>query len=378
MLSKEENERLTRVGPGTPCGELMRRYWWPVRFSDDVQGPRPKRVRLLGEDFVLFRDGDGQLGMLEPRCAHRRTELANGRVEETGVRCCYHGWLFDAAGRCLEQPAESPENTFKDRVRLRSYPTQEVAGLVWTYIGPDPVPTLPRWDLLFRDDGQKFVWGFVEYCNWLQSYENACDMTHLNWLHASVYPAYAARHPEIIWERFPYGLEYTIRDPSLPSENVGQQLFPSTTRFCSARVEQGPRHNFVWRVPADDTHTLNLLLTFWPDGTPVGPLPVRWKDNKPGEYDHADDDWWEVESMDQDRMAVEGQGPITDRSTEHLAASDRGVTLYRELLREAIKAVEQGQDPINVFRDPADDRIVEFDTHMFSFTPPLRPLAGVS
>src|SRR5262249_7099246 len=161
-------------------------------------------------------------------------------------------------------------------------------------------------------------------------------------------------------------------------DTPGQQLFPSITRVCSARVEQGPRHNIIWRVPADDTHTLNLLLTFWPDGTPVGPLPVRWKDNKPGEYDHADDDWWEVESMDQDRMAVEGQGLITDRSTEHLAASDRGVTLDRELRREAIKAVEQRRDRINVFRDPADDGIVEFNTHMFGFTPPLRPLAGVS
>ena len=378
MLSREENERLTRVGPGTPCGDLMRRYWWPIAFADDVQGRRPKRVRLLGEDFVLFRDGNGQLGLLEPLCAHRRTALANGRVEASGLRCCYHGWLFAADGRCLEQPAERPKNTFKDRVRLTSYPTQEVAGLVWAYVGPAPAPLLPKWDLLFRDDGRKYAWGFMEYCNWLQSYENACDMTHLNWLHAAAYPAYAAQHPEIVWERFRYGLEYTVRDPNLPAENLGQQLFPTITRFASARVEQGPRQNLIWRVPVDDAHTLNLLLTFWPDDQPMGPLPVRWKDNQPGVYDEQDDDWWGVESMDQDRMAVEGQGPITDRSIEHLAASDRGVTLYRELLREAIAAVEQGRDPLNVFRDPADDRIVELNTHMFAFTPPLKPLAGVS
>jgi 5,5'-dehydrodivanillate O-demethylase oxygenase subunit len=378
MLSKEENERLTRVGPGTPCGELMRRYWWPIALADDVAGRRPKRVRLLGEDYVLFRDGTGQLGLLEPLCAHRRTALANGRVEANGVRCCYHGWLFAADGRCLEQPAERPENTFKDRVRLTSYPTQEVAGLVWAYVGPAPAPLLPKWDLLFRDDGRKHAWGFMEYCNWLQSYENACDMTHLNWLHAAAYPAYAAQHPDIVWERFPYGLTYTVRDPNLPAENLGQQLFPTITRFASARVEQGPRQNLIWRVPVDDTHTLNLLLTFWPDDQPMGPLPVRWKDNQPGVYDEQDDDWWGVESMDQDRMAVEGQGPITDRSIEHLAASDRGVTMYRELLREAITAVEGDRDPMNVFRDPADDRIVELDTHMFAFTPPLKPLAGVS
>jgi 5,5'-dehydrodivanillate O-demethylase len=263
-------------------------------------------------------------------------------------------------------------------VRLRFYTVQEVAGLVWAFVGPEPAPLLPKWDLLCHEDGRKYVWGFMEYCNWLQSYENACDMTHLNWLHAAAYPAYAAQHPEIIWERFPYGLEYTVCDPNLPEENLGQQLFPTITRFASARVEQGPRQNLIWRVPVDDTHTLNLLLSFWPDGQPQGPLPVRWKDNQPGIYDQQDDDWWGVESMDQDRMAVEGQGPITDRSIEHLAASDRGVTLYRELLREAIAAVEAGRDPPNVFRDPDQHGIVELNTHMFGFTPPLKPLAGVS
>jgi len=374
MLSTDENDRVTKVGPGSPCGELFRRYWWPVAFADDIHGPRPKPVRLLGENFVLFRDGQGRLGMIEALCAHRRTTLANGRAEAAGIRCCYHGWLFDCEGRCLEQPCEDPENTFKDRVRMRAAKTQELAGLVWAYIGVEAAPLLPKWDILVRPDGDQYPWGFTEHCNWLQSVENACDMTHLGWLHAGSYPDYAYKRPNILWERFEYGLRYTITQDNLRGDNVGQLLLPLTTRFASARVDQGPRHNLVFRVPTDDVTTTHFLVLFCPKGQPTGMLPTRWTDTKRNVYERVDDDWWAVASFDQDRMAVEGQGLIADRSTEHLAASDRGVTIYRQWLREELDRVAKGQDPINIFREAPSQRMVEFDTHMYEFTPPLRLL----
>ena len=145
MLSKEENEMLTRVGPGTPCGELMRRYWHPVAATVQLEDNPVRKVRILGEDLVLFRDRSGSLGLIEPRCPHRAMHMAFGIPEEVGLRCPYHGWLFDGTGRCLEQPLAPPDSTFKDRVRIAAYQVQEMGGLVWAYLGPEPVPLLPRW-----------------------------------------------------------------------------------------------------------------------------------------------------------------------------------------------------------------------------------------
>src|ERR671933_1321470 len=145
MLSKEENERLTRVGPGTPMGELLRRYWWPVGCSDALAA-KPQRVKLLGEELVLYRGADGTPALMELRCAHRGVALDYGRVEGECIRCPYHGWLYDPSGRCVEQPAEPAESTFKDRIRLRGYQAQEYGGLVFGYLGPAPAPLLPKYE----------------------------------------------------------------------------------------------------------------------------------------------------------------------------------------------------------------------------------------
>ena len=255
MLSREENEHFTRVGPGTPCGELLRRYWWPIGFTDEVKGPRPQKVRLLGEDFVLFRDGKGQVGLLEPLCAHRRTSLALGRVEEQGLRCCYHGWLFDAAGRCLDQPCEDEGATFKDKVRQKSYPVQEAAGLIFAYIGPLPAPLLPKYDMLEWQGGKRVLWSNLNYCNWLQSVENACDVSHIPWLHAGPYPGFAAQKPRITWDRTASGMHFEIRLANYNDANTGEVIFPSANRFASSRVgtdvsqlkdrDQDARQNFA-------------------------------------------------------------------------------------------------------------------------------------
>src|SRR5205809_3425984 len=148
----EPDPELTCVGPGTPCGGLMRRYWQPVCLSADLQ-ELPKRVRILGEDLIAFRDGQGRAGLLFFRCSHRGTSLEYGRVEERGIRCCYHGWLYDADGQCLEQPVEPEGSSFADKIHLRAYPTQEAGGFVFAYLGPAPEPLLPNYDVFERRDG---------------------------------------------------------------------------------------------------------------------------------------------------------------------------------------------------------------------------------
>src|SRR5687768_17067664 len=155
MLAKEENEKLTRVGPATPAGELLRRYWHPVAVAAELTEEKPiKAVKILGEKLVVFRDRSGRYGLLAEQCAHRMASLAYGRTEADGIRCPYHGWKYDVDGRCLEQPAEPAESTFKDRVRQKAYKIEKLSGLLYAYMGPEPAPLLPRWDVLVREDGK--------------------------------------------------------------------------------------------------------------------------------------------------------------------------------------------------------------------------------
>jgi 5,5'-dehydrodivanillate O-demethylase oxygenase subunit len=368
MLTPEENELFTRVGPGTPAGEMLRRYWWPVGFSDQV-ADKPVPVRILGEDLVLFRDGAGQVGLLERACAHRLASLEYGRVEPEGIRCCYHGWLYDVAGRCLQQPAEPPESTFKDRVRQRAYQTQEAAGLIFGYLGPTPAPLLPRYDLLFRTDGVRDIGSSEEHCNWLQRAENGIDQSHLPFLHASGYPDMALKRPELSWDVTDYGIQVTTRIPGIPTSKVSCFVFPSHSRITTARIADTPSHDLRLRVPTDDTKTTTYWIYFYPhaDGHSDDPPIIRNKGFRPrerGVYPRVDDGWWGIESHEQDRMAQESQGAITDRSAEHLAASDRGIILFRDLVRESIEAVQQGRDPFGVIRDPAQNQLISFDARM--------------
>ena len=204
------------------------------------------------------------------------------------------------------------------------------------------------------------LWGFVDYCNWLQSAENSADQSHLAWLHAGQYPSMATKRLEIDWTRTSYGVRALTRVPGLPEAKVSCTIFPSANRFTSARSNDvgnhranGPRHNLLYRVPLDDTHTLNLFLMFTP--TEDGQLVQTTDGIKPtrrGVYDRTADGWWDVDTDDQDRMALEMQGPVADRGREHLATSDRGIILYREILRESIQAVAEGRDPYGVIRDP--------------------------
>jgi 5,5'-dehydrodivanillate O-demethylase len=373
MLSREENEMMTRVGPGTPAGEMLRRYWWPVGFTEEIKAKsRPGKIKLLGEEFVLFRDGAGQLGILALHCSHRGASLEFGRVEDQGIRCCYHGWVYDAKGRCLEQPAEPEESTFKDRVQQPAYRAEELGGLLFAYIGPEPAPLLPRYDLLVRNDGTRVLEAGRVFCNWLQNAENTVDQTHIPFLHANGYPDMAFQKPTVECEKTWYGIRSSLRVGERSKPKITHCVFPGHNRFTVARVGDKPNHRLIFRVPADDTEVINFGIRFYTGDGAARAASLRtegWKENKPGIYKQVDDGYWGVESLDTDRAAVESEGAIYDRSQEHLAASDRGVIMLRQMVRESIDAVRHDKDPVGLVRDARINEMITFDASMDEIGP---------
>src|SRR5438093_2143404 len=184
MLSKEENDRLTHVGAGTPGGEFLRRYWTPAALSEELPpGGAPIPVRLLGEDLVLFRDESGKPGLLGVHCAHRGADLSYGRIEDGGLRCLYHGWLYDVSGRCLEQPGEPAGSTFHERIRHPSYPCVETGGLILTYMGPGAPPLVPSYEFLRAEEPHVVASKAFQECNYLQGNEGNIDPSHHSFLH---------------------------------------------------------------------------------------------------------------------------------------------------------------------------------------------------
>ena len=187
MLTAEQNARLTEVGPGTPMGELMRRYWQPIAAETELEENPTKEVRLLGEDLVLYKDRSGQYGLIDRFCAHRRVNLAYGIPEERGLRCMYHGWRYDETGQCIEQPFEEtvrPEARFKDKIKLKGYPAEALGGMIFAYMGPAPAPLLPRWDAMVWDNVVRDVTLAILPSNWLQCVENSLDPVHTEWIHS--------------------------------------------------------------------------------------------------------------------------------------------------------------------------------------------------
>ena len=189
MLTVAQNERLTQVGPGTPMGALFRRYWLPIAAAGKLDEEPTLEVRILGEDLVLYKDRSGQLGLIDRYCAHRRVNLAYGIPEENGLRCMYHGWLYDETGQCAEQPFEEtvrPEARFKDKIKLKGYPVQAFQGLIWAYMGPLPAPVLPGWEPMVRENTVKDIAITELPCSWLQCMENSMDPVHVEWLHVEL------------------------------------------------------------------------------------------------------------------------------------------------------------------------------------------------
>jgi len=299
MLTADENKFLTQVGRGTPCGELLRRYWHPVAAAAELTEQKPIRaVKILGEDLVVYRDEAGRYGLVGEHCPHRLVSLAYGRVDEEGIRCPYHGWKFDGAGKCLEQPAEPPEKGFKDRIQHVAYPVEYLGGLIYAYFGPAPAPLLPRWDVLVWEHGKRWiVKDSLIDCNWLQAMENSVDPAHLFWLHgdtAHLAPRvkkYSEQHEFI---RFEFGIKkrrttLPLASGGVPEVDEHPLLFPSVLRHV-APFKGGHRHNLQIRVPVDDTHTQVFRVSFLPNDTDRSPadaeVPLRYSKLKTDARDY--------------------------------------------------------------------------------------------
>ena len=188
MLDRETNIKLSQVGQDTPMGQLMRRYWHPVAGVEELDVNPIKPVRLMGEDLVLYKDLSGDYGMLDRHCPHRRADLNFGFVEADGLRCSYHGWLYDSAGSCIEQPFEdtvAPASRFRDKIRIKAYPVEASAGLLWAYLGPEPAPLVPNWEPFTWDNGFRQIVISEIPCNWFQCQENSIDPVHFEWQHSN-------------------------------------------------------------------------------------------------------------------------------------------------------------------------------------------------
>jgi len=358
MLSQEENELLTRIGRGTPMGEVLRRYWHPVGISERV-AKKPTRIKVLGEELVLYRGESGAAVVMQLRCAHRSLALDHGRVEGDSLRCPYHGWLYDKAGQCLAQPAEPEGSSFKEKVRLRSYPTQEAGGLVFAYLGPEPAPLLPLYDVLRHDEGIKAIQVRNINANWFNHVENIVDVSHLAWLHGHSFPAYGARKVTYRWDQQPYGLDNVMLVDGFANDDahISCYAFPLVNRFNVPPITPGGElvRSILYRVPMDDESTLLYFVRFIPSDKCSFQVSIR--EDKLGVYKHSEKDWWGLDNTDQDRMAIEQQGVVADRVHEHLGVSDGGIIMMRKMMRDALAAVAAGKDPFGVIRDPARQAI---------------------
>jgi 5,5'-dehydrodivanillate O-demethylase len=349
----------------------------PVAGVTDMEERYTKRVRLLGEDLVLFKDRTGKLGLIGEFCPHRRASFAYGIPTEEGIRCPYHGWQFDGAGHCLEQPNEPAGSAFKDKVTTAGYPVQTMGGLIWAYLGPQPAPLLPRFDGYVVPGTIRHCARGVVNCNWLQIMENSVDPIHTEWLHGKLYEflceqagdpikvAISKRHVKFAFDEFPYGIvkRRLLEGQSEDSDDwkVGHPLlFPNVLAVGSGG---GEWHQYVFqiRVPMDDTQTMHYWYHAYVPPADVE-VPAKLLDrvvmydapikNDAGEY--------MLEKIHvQDIMAWETQGQIADRSRESIGATDTGVIALRKMLQREIRNVELGLDPLGTVRDAAENEVIE-------------------
>lgn len=360
-------------------GELLRRYWHPVGLSEHATDT-PREVRILGEDLVLFRDGQGRPGLVQARCCHRGTTLYNGRVEPEGIRCCYHGWLFDVQGHCLDQPCEPNGGAHKDKVRQPWYPVLELYGLVFAYMGPpEKMPVLPRYDCLETMDEGEFLdtddtsigsgGVVVSPCNWLQHWENVVDPFHVPILHGSFsgtqFTPTMNQMPDATFEYSDLGVKVRSRR-KLPDgrtfARVSEVAMPTLRVVPNPRVGKFGRVETIgWTIPVDDTHyriytagrvtEKGVMLPRGKDAALLKP----WSELTPAERRARPNDY----------EAQVGQGPITLHSDEHLAMSDRGIVMLRRLLKKELKNIEQGIDPVGTnFDENAPPIVFEAGQHI--------------
>jgi 5,5'-dehydrodivanillate O-demethylase oxygenase subunit len=365
MLDASKNQLLTQVGRGTPMGDLLRRYWMPIAAASEFDTQPIKPVRVMGEDLTLYKDRSGAYGLVDRHCPHRRADLSYGFIEECGLRCNYHGWLFDEKGRCTEQPYEdvaAPEARFRNKVQVKAYPVETRAGLIWAYLGPEPAPLVPNWE--------PFTWrnGFVQIvfadvpCNWLQGQENSIDPVHFEWMHMNwsvrlrnQAGPYSPRHLKLAFEEFDYGFVYRrIREGMAETD-----LMWTVGRVCLWPNALFTGDHFEWRVPVDDENTLSVTWAF--SRVPKEREPYV-QERIPAWHgpvsEPATGRWITSHIMNQDFVAWIGQGTIADRTQEHLGQSDRGILMVRKRFLNDLEAIARGGDPKAIIRDAEVNRCV--------------------
>jgi len=367
METAEQNKMLTQVGPGTPMGELMRRYWQPFAAASEMNDKWTLKVRLLGEDLILFRSRHGKLGLIQAQCPHRRASFEHGIPTAQGIRCPYHGWEFGLKGECLNQPNEPDNAAFREKVGANAYSVQELGGLLFAYMGPQPQPLLPRLDGFVHPGTIRMLGRVILPINWLQIMENSLDPVHTEWLHGHHYEflkeqegvkvAISAHHQKIDFKEFTYGMtkHRLLEGHSEDGDDwkIGHPIvFPNT--LAVGNGDESQRYfSFQIRVPVDDEHTLHLWYNAYvPPANAVVPAHLL---NTVHQYDvpykNARGEFI-VDNVDgQDMMAWISQGTIADRTEENLGSTDKGVAMYRRLLKREMKKVEQGLDPIALVRD---------------------------
>lgn len=404
MLTREQNERLTRVGPGTPMGELMRRYWMPVLISTELQADGDTlRIRLLGEDLIAFRDSEGRVGVLGAHCPHRGAALFYGRNEDAGLRCIYHGWKFGVDGRCLDMPSEPAETNFKKNIRHTAYPARERNGVVWVYMGRlDPPPPLPalEWNLI--PESQRYLAKRVQSCNWAQAIEGEIDQSHVSFIHAphdQLQQADPAEGDDVaVWRRrnthprfhvtdTDYGVLIGAQrdiDGDRSYWRLTQFLFPFHT-MTGPYGEDPTRNSRAW-IPIDDHTTLVFACSFHPlrDLTedeiarhrrgggagfvgdanflppdPTKPFGAWWpKASRANDFffdrglQHTTHFSGIPEFWAQDASVQEGMGLICDRTGEHLGTSDLAIVRVRRRLLTAAEALASSEAPPPGAADP--------------------------
>ena len=375
MESAKQNKLLTEVGKGTPMGNLMRRYWQPIGALVDLDNKWTRRIRLLGEDLVLFKDRQGRLGLIAEQCPHRRASFAHGIPTQDGIRCPYHGWEYNAQGKCINQPNEQDKCAFRDKVSTDAYPVEEMGGMLWAYMGPQPQPLLPRWDGFVAEGTIRIMGRTILPINWLQIMENSLDPVHTEWLHGHHYEflkeqegvkvAISARHLKIDFKEFEYGMtkHRLLEGHSEDGDDwkVGHPIvFPNMLAVGNGD-EKSRYYSFQMRVPVDDTHTMHLWFNAYvpPKGVEVPQHLLEKVHTYEVPFMDADGEYI-VDNVDgQDMMAWISQGPIADRTQENLGATDKGVVMYRRMLKREMDKVQAGIDPMGLVRDSARNQCID-------------------
>ncbi|HEY7316321.1 MAG TPA: Rieske 2Fe-2S domain-containing protein [Candidatus Binatia bacterium] len=390
MITQEENDLLTQTGPHAPCGNLLRRYWQPVALAEELpEGSAPRTVQICGEELVLFRDDQGRPGLLGLHCSHRGTDLSYGRIENGGLRCLYHGWLYDINGKVLEQPGEPGGGAKRNEICHLAYPCRQAGGVIFAYMGPGAPPLLPNYEFLTVPPEQRAVTKIFYRCNYLQGNEGNIDPVHLSFLHQYLKEAEVQRPrivpgstttdnlllgkdlaPTIDIEVTDYGLRIcTLRDAESNQSylRITNFIMPNLSAFGGSTVGEG--YAVHWHVPVDDTSHWKYVFMF----SREKPLPQELREKNRADVtpdyrltrQQANRYQQDRDSMTRktftgmglnfqahDAFATESQGVIQDRTAEHLVSSDKAIVAARKLLLNSIEDVKQGRDPRHVIRDP--------------------------